>query len=317
MTDFSRNLSLPFLMPQQAQKHVTVNEALEVLDTVIQLSVVSMSEPEPLAGAVDGDRYIVPTGATGAFSGQDGQVAWREQGVWQFLTPQEGWTAWVGDAQQAVVLSAGGWTAPETAFQQLGVNAAPDAVNRLAVASEAALFSHDGTDHRLKINRSGASDTASILFQTGFTGGAEIGLAGAIGLALRTSPNGTAWQTRLDCPDGSPGIRTPGVRSGEISLAVDTVADIPTPETAGMFLFWDYDDIYPNVKHSGIFVFDTGPSLKLETVFLGESATNNDDLLLTGTAGPSNRTNVSVQTGLVQIENRQTGAAKYRYIFLA
>ena len=58
----------------------------------------------------------------------------------------------------------------------VGVNATADTANRLAVASPASLFSHDGDDHRLKINKAAAGDTASVLFQTGFSGRAEFGL---------------------------------------------------------------------------------------------------------------------------------------------
>ena len=35
--DFSANLSLPYLLPNQAQKHVTLNESLRVLDAKADL----------------------------------------------------------------------------------------------------------------------------------------------------------------------------------------------------------------------------------------------------------------------------------------
>ena len=34
MTDISNSLSLPYILPNQAQKHVTHNEALRILDVV-------------------------------------------------------------------------------------------------------------------------------------------------------------------------------------------------------------------------------------------------------------------------------------------
>lgn len=317
MTDFTTHLSLPFLLPQQAQKHVTVNESLEVLDAVVQLTVVSKTEAEPLAGAADGDRYLVPAGASGDFAGQDGQIARLEQGAWRFLTPAEGWTAWVADAQRLEVLTASGWAPLEASFDQLGVNATPDAVNRLAVASDAVLFNHDGADHRLKINRADTGDTASVLFQTGFTGAAEFGLAGTAGFALRTSPDGSAWQTRLDCPADSVGIRVPALRTGTFTLAQDTVLGIAPPEVSGIFLLWNYNATFPNVNHSLIVLFDTGTSPLLVPVFLGDGVSDYDATALTGTTGEVNHTNVSVQAGAIQIENRRTGAATYRYVFLA
>ena len=36
----SANLQLPYIMPSQAQKHVTHNEAIRSLDAIVQLSVV-------------------------------------------------------------------------------------------------------------------------------------------------------------------------------------------------------------------------------------------------------------------------------------
>ena len=58
MPDQTPNLALPWLMPAQAQKHVTVNESLGLLDTLVHLSVVSREvEAEP-ASPSEGDRYI-------------------------------------------------------------------------------------------------------------------------------------------------------------------------------------------------------------------------------------------------------------------
>ncbi|MBD3768943.1 MAG: DUF2793 domain-containing protein [Rhodobacterales bacterium] len=67
--DFSAHLGLPYLQPSQAQKHVTVNEALERIDALVQLSVISC--PTDVAGLspTEGDRYIVPASATAAWSG--------------------------------------------------------------------------------------------------------------------------------------------------------------------------------------------------------------------------------------------------------
>ncbi|EAQ07718.1 hypothetical protein [Yoonia vestfoldensis] len=42
MSDQSPRLSLPFILPAQAQKHVTHNEAIELLDLIVQLALVSV-----------------------------------------------------------------------------------------------------------------------------------------------------------------------------------------------------------------------------------------------------------------------------------
>ena len=51
------NLALPYLAASQAQKHVTHNEALTLLDGLVQLSVKSRVVAAPPGSPIDGDRY--------------------------------------------------------------------------------------------------------------------------------------------------------------------------------------------------------------------------------------------------------------------
>jgi len=66
MSEISHNLSLPFIQPSQAQKHVTHNEALRLLDAVVQLTLQSLSQQTPPSLAIDGQVYALPAGANGA-----------------------------------------------------------------------------------------------------------------------------------------------------------------------------------------------------------------------------------------------------------
>jgi len=85
MLQTSPTLSLPYLQPSQVQKHVTHNEALEILDLVVQLRVQSFDDTDPPAAPVEGHVYVPASGATGAWAGHDGELAvWRD-GIWQFL----------------------------------------------------------------------------------------------------------------------------------------------------------------------------------------------------------------------------------------
>lgn len=87
-------LGLPLILPSQAQKHVTVNEALVRIDAATQLSVRSAAEQAPPASAAEGDIYIVASGSSGAWSNRAGELAIRSNGGWVFLTPTQGWRAW-------------------------------------------------------------------------------------------------------------------------------------------------------------------------------------------------------------------------------
>lgn len=65
MTERSPSLRMPYLQPSQAQQHVTHSEALEVLDAVVQLSVLAFDATLPPGAPASGDRYILGSGATG------------------------------------------------------------------------------------------------------------------------------------------------------------------------------------------------------------------------------------------------------------
>lgn len=87
-------LSLPLVMPAQAQKHVTVNQAFSILDTVTQLGVKSSVASSPPDAPTGGDAFIVPAGATGEWQGRSGSVAVWTNGGWTYLNARPGWKAW-------------------------------------------------------------------------------------------------------------------------------------------------------------------------------------------------------------------------------
>ena len=194
----SVNLGLAYLEAAQAQKHVTVNAALSRLDGLVQLAVISRVLAVPPASPFDGDRYLVPVAATGVWAGQTGKLALRLEGVWVFAVPREGWTLWVNDEDALLSFNGAAWVAGgvPSSLQNMslvGVNATADATNKFAVSSAATLFSHVGAGHQIKLNKNAASDTASLLWQTGFSGRAEIGTTGDDDFRLKVSGNGSTW----------------------------------------------------------------------------------------------------------------------------
>jgi hypothetical protein len=199
--DATPRLSLPYLAAAQAQKHVTLNEGLARLDGLVQTAVESRTTDAQPGSPDDGALYIMTASPSGAdWTGQaEGAVMRHEAGAWTLFAVAEGHIAYVADEEALIYFDGTDWTAfgvlPD-ALQDLtllGVNATADATNKLSVAADAVLFSHDGDDMRLKVNKSGASDTASHLFQTGFSGRAEFGLTGADDFTLKVSPDGSGW----------------------------------------------------------------------------------------------------------------------------
>ncbi len=198
MADTSPNLDLPFLIPAQAQKHVTHNEALERLDLLVQLVVQGFEATTPPGTPAEGQIWALGAAPTGDWAGQGGRLAASVGGGWVFIAPRTGWRAWgQAEAQFRVWRGADWQLLPMDGLVGLGIGTAHDATNRLAVVSAATLLTHAGAGHQLKINKAAAGDTASFLYQTGWSGRAEVGLAGSDDFSLKVSANGTTWTEAL------------------------------------------------------------------------------------------------------------------------
>uniref|UniRef100_UPI002483D136 DUF2793 domain-containing protein n=1 Tax=Chthonobacter rhizosphaerae TaxID=2735553 RepID=UPI002483D136 len=175
------NLKLPLLAADQAQKHVTHNEALEALDGLVQLSVASRTATAPPPAPAAGRRWLVPAGATGAFAGREGQVARYDGTAWAFDAPRDGWILVVEDEGRLLVRLGGDWRD----------------------LADFAWLSASGGSARARVNKAAPADTASLLFQTGWSGRAEIGLSGSDQLSVKVSPDGSAWTEALSVDGGT------------------------------------------------------------------------------------------------------------------
>lgn len=202
MTEQTTTLELPYILPSQAQKHVTHNEALQKLDAVTQL-VIHGEASQPPQQPGEGDCFLITASATGDWAGKSGKLAFRQDGSWIYLSPRQGWLAWFENAARFKVLRDGGWnTLPlpdNPSVQQLGINATADASNRLIISSSASLFTNapEGGGHQVKVNKATATDTASLLFQSGWNGRAEMGLAGNDSFSIKTADNAGKWSTAI------------------------------------------------------------------------------------------------------------------------
>lgn len=103
------NLGLPFIVQGQAQKEVTHNEALIRLDALVHGSVRSRTLATPPGSPANGERWMVPAGATGAWAGQAGRIAHWNVNAWAYLTALEGWRYHVEDERLTVLWTDGQW----------------------------------------------------------------------------------------------------------------------------------------------------------------------------------------------------------------
>ena len=216
MSDTSPRLALPYLQPAQAQKHVTHNEALTRLDVLVQLSVEALGATTPPGTPPEGAVWGLGAAPTGDWAGQAGALAAFVDGGWLFFAPAAGWRAWDKANGALMAFDGAAWTSTGGGVPDLdnldgvGIGTSSDPINRLAVASQATLLSHAGAGHQLKVNKAATGDTASLMFQSGWSGRAEMGLAGGDDFSIKVSPDGSAFATALQVEAASGRIAAPG-----------------------------------------------------------------------------------------------------------
>lgn len=223
MSETSPVLALPYIQPAQAQKHVTHNEGMRILDVVAQLSVVSVTDTSPPVTPSVGMRYVVGPVGLGDWADQDGSVAVFDGSGWAFVAPVLGWITWVEDLGELRIYDGSDWVAVPAiggVGDQLGINTSADTTNRLAVSAPATLLTHEGASHQVKINKAADTDTASLLFQTNWSGRAEMGTTGSDDFEVKVSADGATFYTALQAEGATGQVMFPqGVQSGVTEIS--------------------------------------------------------------------------------------------------
>ena len=226
MSQTSPNLHLPYILPAQAQKHVTHNESLDLLDVLVRTTVLGRDATTPPAAPDAGETWALGAAPTGDWAGHPHSLASFNNGGWVFVHMVDGTLVWDLSGPGLHIWSQDAWVsvvAEGSGLASFGINATADATNRLAVGAEAVLFSHDGADHQLKLNKALPSDTVSLVFQSGFSGRAEMGLAGDDAFSIKVSPDGAAWVTSVAI-DGTSGQITGAAVQGNKIDTTGTLA---------------------------------------------------------------------------------------------
>jgi len=193
----------------------------------VQLSVKDRDLTAPPGGEAEGDRYIPAAAATGAWAGQEGNIAHFVDGAYEFYTPKEGWRCWVDDEDVALVHDGANWIADGSNFSD-GSAASPsiafasdpdtglyrNAANELAIAaggnekikatatqivftSGNPLFNRLTDSINIALNKQAAGDDAAFTFQTNFSTRALFGALGDDDFTFKVSPDGAAFHTAM------------------------------------------------------------------------------------------------------------------------
>jgi hypothetical protein len=102
--------ALPLLFAGQSQKEFYVNEAHALTDALLHAACEG-ELADPPATPTEGEAWLVATGATGEWAGQDGRLASFQAGNWLFAAPNEGMRLFDRSTGQ-ILLYHGGWQRP-------------------------------------------------------------------------------------------------------------------------------------------------------------------------------------------------------------
>lgn len=165
----------------------------------------------------------------------------------------------------------------------LGIGGATaDSTNVLSVRGSGSLYDGDSGGHQIRVNKNAAGDTASFLFQTGFSGRAEFGTIGNDDFELKVSDDGSVF-TQAFVVDGGTGVMDIKVQPTILGQTVFHAGN----DGAGSGLDADLLD----GNHASAFAFLTGATFTggiTATTFAGNGANLTDvDAAYLGGQSPS------------------------------
>ncbi|WP_068076110.1 DUF2793 domain-containing protein [Novosphingobium lentum] len=135
--------ALPLLFSGQAQKEVTVNEALLATDVLLHGCIEAVANTPPVS-ATTGQTWLVGDNPTGLWAGHPGALAAWSDGGWRFASPRDGMRIF-DKVQAADHLYNGGWKlvvspAPPVGGTVIDAEGRSALINLIAALRSAGIF---------------------------------------------------------------------------------------------------------------------------------------------------------------------------------
>lgn len=88
-----------------------LNNNFRLISVLLQSTVKSAAIITPPSSVLDGDAYIIPTGATGDWQGHVGEIAQYDYSIpgWFYVKVRKGFSIYVDDEDKTKILTATGW----------------------------------------------------------------------------------------------------------------------------------------------------------------------------------------------------------------
>ncbi len=202
------HMALDLLEQSQAQKEVTVNEALFRLDAVLNSGVIDRGVDTPPASPAEGDVYIVGASPTGLWAGKEQHVAYFHQ-IWRFIEPNAGLLLWVIDEAAHYVFDGSAWIAAATgggggsgdmlkaSYDAANINQQLVGVSATQTLTNKTINASNNTISNINLT---SAVTGTLPVARGGTGLASPGTAGNV-----LTSNGTNWVSQAPAGGGGGG----------------------------------------------------------------------------------------------------------------
>ncbi|MEN2786494.1 DUF2793 domain-containing protein [Sphingomonas qilianensis] len=119
MSDTTSRLGLPMIRVGQAQKELSHNEALALIDLLIHAAVIGFAVNAPPPTPAPGDTWVVGSAPSGAWAGRANQLAGWTDGGWRFAVPIEGMAVWIVQGGVLARFAGGVWNAGDVTASRL------------------------------------------------------------------------------------------------------------------------------------------------------------------------------------------------------
>lgn len=107
--ELTPRLSLPTLIPGQAQKELFHNEALQLLDCLVCGTVEGPASNDPPESPAQGQAYLVGSSPTGEWAPYPDHIAAFGEGGWRFIAPVLGLTLLDRSTGTLAAYQSNGW----------------------------------------------------------------------------------------------------------------------------------------------------------------------------------------------------------------
>jgi hypothetical protein len=175
--DFTPIHGLPLVQPFDLDATRVIEQALVMIDEALgpspvsTYSVLSRTTTAPPSSPSIGASYIVPSGATGAWSGKTNKIAIYRPAGWYFVTPRAGASAWIDDDAEYATYNSegatwiGGVTLLAADLTDLAADVAADAAqvatDRTAASTSATNAANSATAASTSATNAATSATAA------------------------------------------------------------------------------------------------------------------------------------------------------------